>query len=418
MKRIPTSQLTRGMFLVGVDESWWKSPFFRHNRLLETQKEVDLLRKSEIKEVIIDPSRGLDVGEHDQTEVFEAESRQTDVLVDNDAQGGTTFNQGDESKPAVHSHEPTSSHVAEEVRNDAIKAMESIFDGIKTGEAIDEPKLQRTVNALLQRVMTQGEGLVEAMLIQNLRQFDKALYGHVVDVAVLSTMVGIQLGMNEESLRLLALAGLLHDVGHVRVPRNILRRKHLLVGDEQAVFERHVEWSLTILGECQTIPPEVHRVVKEHHERQDGSGYPDHLTAEHLCDLSDVVALIDQFDLLVSPWGLQPSTPTALAMRSLYRDAHAGKLRAVSVEALIRCVGVYPLGSLVSLSTGERAIVIKTNPLERLKPTVKIIVDAQGKRCHVPITEDLAAHSPKQGERVIQDILNPASLKIDLAKYL
>ena len=163
-------------------------------------------------------------------------------------------------------------------------------------------------------------------LIQNIRQFDKALYGHVVDVAVLSIMVGLQLDMDEHALQHLALGGLLHDVGHVRVPRNILRRKHNLVGEEQGMFERHVELGLSILEQCPTIPSEVHRVVKEHHERQDGSGYPNHVKSEHLLELSDVVALVDQFDVLVSQWGPPPSMPTALAMRSLYRDAHGGKI--------------------------------------------------------------------------------------------
>ena len=403
---------------MGVDESWWKSPFFRHNRLLETQKEVDLLRKSDIKEVLIDPSRGLDVEGHNQEEPSTFQQTPIETDEEHEVQDEATIERKDGEFFAVLSEKSSSSRAADEIRNDAINAMESIFEGVKTGESIDEPKLQQTVHALIQQVLAQGEAMVEAMLIQNLRQFDKALYGHVVDVAVLSIMVGLQLEMDENALQHLALGGLLHDVGHVRVPRNILRRKHNLVGEEQGMFERHVELGLSILEQCPTIPPEVHRVVKEHHERQDGSGYPEHVQAEHLLELSDVVALIDQFDVLVSQWGPPPSMPTALAMRSLYRDAHAGKLRAVSVEALIRCLGVYPLGSLVSLSTGEHAIVIKTNAHERLKPTVKIISDCDGKLCSVPFTEDLAATSSRQTDRAIRDILNPANLKIDVGKYL
>ncbi len=408
-KRIATHQLKPGMFLVGVYQSWWKSPFFRHHRLLKDQKEVDLLLKSDIKKVMIDISRGLDVSEGEQA----FQGANTDEIIQ---EAGEIEEDGEDSGPPILSN-LSPQEAAEQARRDAILAMENIFEGVKTGDTIDHPRLQHTVQSLLQQVLSQGEAMVEAILIQNLRQYDKALYGHVVDVAVLSIMVGVQLGLDEESLEFLALGGLLHDVGHVRIPRNLLRRKHNLVGDEQTLFERHVELGLAILKQCPTIPLEVHRVVAEHHERQDGSGYPSHLTADGILSLSDIVGFIDQFDGLVSQWGTPPCVPTALAIRKLYQEAKSGQLRTVTVEALIRCLGVYPLGSLVSLSTGERAVVVKTNALERLKPTVKILSDREGKLYDNPITDDLSVADSSKGERTIRDILNPIKYKIDVGKY-
>ncbi|MGB0910168.1 MAG: HD-GYP domain-containing protein [Nitrospirales bacterium] len=427
-KRIPTSQLKVGMFLVGVDESWWKSPFFRHNRLLENQKEVDLLLKSNIKEVMIDPSCGLDVtegeDEYSHLECIETTERldQSEEAVDGVGSSGesmeTVETSGSGTFPHLAGRQAVFAHAAAQAaRDDAVTAVESIFEGVKTGDAIDQPKLQHMVEALLSQVLSQGEVMVEAMLIQNLRAFDKALYGHVVDVAVLSIMVGIQLKFDDESLQVLALGGLLHDVGHVRIPRNIHRRRHNLFDEEEALFKRHVELGLAILDSCPTIPVDVRRVVAEHHERQDGSGYPNRLTTDRISSLSEVVGFIDHFDTLISPWGAPPCLPTALAIRKLYQEAKLGTLRAISVEALISCLGVYPIGSLVSLSTGERAIVLKVNASERLKPVVKVIVDSHGKLYDPPIDQDLSTTNTLEEERVIQAILDPAKYKIDVGKY-
>ena len=417
-KRIATSQLKIGMFLVGVYQSWWKSPFFRHNRLLKTQKEIDLLHQSGVKEVMIDPSRGVDVDDGPETdsppEMFQARDEEEPVL--HEPENSERYEEQEEivfpSSPSVSLIE-----AATLVRSQTIEAVESIFEGAKTGEVIDQPKLQQTVQSLLEQVLSQGEAMVEAILLQNLQAFDKTLYGHVVDVAILSVMVGLQLGFEKDDLQTIALGGLLHDVGHVRIPRNLLRRRHQLIGEEQALFERHVELGLSILACCPTIPSEVHRVVAEHHERQDGSGYPRSLDPVAISPLSDVVGLIDQFDVLVSQWGPPPCAPTALAVRQLYQEAKLGRFRTVSVEALIRCLGVYPIGSFVALSTGERAVVLKTNAHERLKPTVKIVTDNMGKLYDTPLVEDLALPSSSKGERTIQSILDPAKYKVDVGKY-
>ncbi|WP_447968333.1 HD-GYP domain-containing protein [Nitrospira sp. M1] len=406
-KRIATSQLKSGMFLVGVYQSWWKSPFFRHNRLLKTQKEVDLLLKSDVTEVMIDPTRGLDVHE-DGEDASPASSTATvspDVVEPQKEEGPSSL-------PVRSPRE-----VSIQIKHDAVAAIERVFEGVKTGSIIDHPTLQHTTHALLEQVLHQEQAMAEVYLLQNLQLFDKTLYGHVVDVAILSIMVGFQLGLSEKDLEVLALGGLLHDVGHVRIPRNLLQRKHALTEYEQVIFERHVERGLAILEQCPSISSDVQRVVAEHHERQDGSGYPDQRAADELSILSDIIGFIDQLDLLVSPWGPPPGLPTALAIRTLYRLAKNGQLRTESVEALIRCLGIYPLGSLVSLSTGERAVVIKANPLERLKPTIKLISDQDGTLYDSPIIVNLASSRVLKGERVIDDILNPISVHIDVEQY-
>ena len=422
-KRIPTIHLKPGMFLVGVYQSWWNSPFFRHNRLLK-QKDIDQLIQSRIQEVMIDPSRGLDRSEPEQPEEsLSHEDAQRSIVTDEEPSHVPPIVQkeGKEQKNgrgSTESEQQSSREAACQVRDDTIKAVESVFEGVKTGTAIDHPALQKTVTKLLDQVFSQGEQLAEAVIIQNLKQFDKALYGHVVDVAVLSLLVGIRLEMNEELLTHLAMGALLHDVGHVRLPKNLLRRKQNLIGDEQALFERHPQLGIAILESCPTLSEEARRIVLEHHERQDGSGYPHRLRHTAISHLSDIVGLIDRFDGLVSFGGAPTALPSALAIRCLYQEAKAEKFSPTPVEALIKCLGVYPIGSLVSLTTGERAIVLKANPQEKLKPTVKIITDTAGKAYSVPIVLDLCTSGSTSPERAISSVLNPDQCKVNVVKYL
>ena len=422
-KRIPTIQLKPGMFLVGVYQSWWNSPFFRHNRLL-TQKDIDQLIQARIQEVMIDPSRGLDSSEPEHPEEsLSHDDAQSPIATGEEPSHGPSIVQEEGKNQAngrgsTESEQQSSREAACQIRDDTIKAVESVFEGVKTGTAIDHPALQKTVTKLLDQVFSQGEQLAEAVIIQNLKQFDKALYGHVVDVAVLSLLVGIRLEMNEELLTHLAMGALLHDVGHVRLPKNLLRRKQNLIGDEQALFERHPQLGIAILESCPTLSEESRRIVLEHHERQDGSGYPHRLRQTAISNLSDIVSLIDRFDGLVSFGGAPTALPSALAIRCLYQEAKAEKFCPTPVEALIKCLGVYPIGSLVSLTTGERAIVLKANPQEKLKPTVKIITDTAGKAYSIPIVLDLCASGSSSPERAISSVLNPDQCKVNVVKYL
>ena len=425
-KRIPTTQLRPGMFLVGVYQSWWNSPFFRHNRLLK-QKDIDQLIQSRIQEVMIDPSRGLDSGEPDPSEELLSNDDAQNLIVTGEESSdvphiqeegkGQGTNQG-KARGSTESEQQPSREAACQIRDDTIKAVEGVFEGVKTGTAIDHPVLQSTVSKLLDQVFSQGEQLAEAVIIQNLKNFDKALYGHVVDVAVLSLLVGIRLELNEELLTHLAMGALLHDVGHVRLPKNLLRRKQNLIGDEQSLFERHPQLGIAILESCPSLSEESRRIVLEHHERQDGSGYPQRLRHTAISHLSDIVGLIDRFDGLVSFGGAPTALPSALAIRCLYQEAKAEKFCPTPVEALIKCLGVYPIGSLVSLTTGERAIVLKANPQEKLKPTVKIITDTAGKAYSIPIVLDLCTAGSSSPERAISSVLNPDQCKVNVLKYL
>ena len=430
-KRIPTTQLKPGMFLVGVYQSWWNSPFFRHNRIL-TQKDIDQLRQSRIQEVMIDPSRGLDSGEPDHPEEIPNQEESQDLVGSGEESDDVPpivkeegkYQEKDQEKDqekgqdSIESEQQASREAACRIREDAIKAVEAVFEGVKTGTAIDHPVLQATVTKLLDQVFSQGDQLAEAVIIQNLKQFDKALYGHVVDVAVLSLLVGVRLGLNEELLTNLAIGALLHDVGHVRLPKNLLPRKQNLIGDEQSLFERHPQLGVAVLETCPTLSEESRRIVLEHHERQDGSGYPQRLSQSAISNLSDIVGLIDRFDGLVSFGAAPTALPSALAIRCLYQEAKAEKFGSPPVEALIKCLGVYPIGSLVSLTTGERAIVLKANPEQKLKPTVKIITDTAGKAYNVPIVLDLCSSGTSSPDRAISSVLDPGQCKVNVMKYL
>ena len=422
LKRIPTDKLRPGMFLVSIEESWWKSPFFRHKRLIKNQQEIDLLKQSGILEVFIDTSRGLDIDdgeEHDPKSIAPTEASVFTQEAAAEAQAGRIQIQdrlGEEA--SSQPQESTPQEAAHLVREEAILAVESIFEGVKTGIPINQPLLRNTVNKVLEQVLTQGDALAEAVLLQNIKNYDKGLYAHVVDVAALSALVGVQLELDRDLLEWMILGALLHDVGLIRLPRNLVHKKGNLPVDEEKLFRKHPEIGWTMLRESQNIPEESGRIVMEHHERQDGSGYPNGLREDSISVLSGLVGMIDQFDELVTSWGSGTPIPSAMAIRSLFHEAKAGKLSQGPVEAMIKCLGVYPVGSLVQLATAERAIVLKGNSTDRLKPLVRIVTDSLGKPSPSPLVVDLAEAGSETQERAIISVLDPSKYKLDVSCIL
>ena len=210
----------------------------------------------------------------------------------------------------------------------------------------------------------------------------------------------------------------LHDVGYIRLPRNILRRKTRLIGEEQHLFKRHPEFGLKLLESCPAISDESRRIVIEHHESQNGKGYPKGLCGEAVSNLSYLVGSVDRFDGLVSGWGQQTPIPSALALRGLYKEVREGGLSLTAVESLIKCLGVYPIGTVVGLSTGEQAIVLKGNPQEPMKPLIKLLTDSMGQSQGTMPLIDLASPDPHSSDRSIASILDPTACQVDVVRHL
>ncbi len=399
------------MYLVRILDSWWKSPFFVHRRLLRSQ-DVPQLVQSGIQEVEIDIAKGLDVTQDSAVTLDDGGEVQQETMTHPNRKDSPS-QVPEPIPPECHSLERESQEQLIKLRGDAIAAMEDVFEGIKTGQPIPLHALHATAQDFIQKALAHPTVLAEIMLIEQLEQFDDTLYSHVVDTSVLSILIGLQLGWDVKVLEEVAVAALLHDVGYMRLPLNLVRAWWGRTGIDHSLLRQHVTIGITLIHKKSQFSPEITQMVREHHAYQDGSGYPNVQSGEPVSESGKLLGLADYFDELLAEGNTSGTFPVALAIRRMYQEAQKGKFPLLFVEALIRVFGVYPVGTIVQLSTGEHAVVVKQNPEVSVKPHVKIIRTGTGQILTVPEVKNLALEAGLGHEVRIMKVLNPADHSIN-----
>jgi HD-GYP domain-containing protein (c-di-GMP phosphodiesterase class II) len=403
-KQISIDDLVVGMYIVGLDQPWLQSPFLLHRRRIGHDGEIARLKTYGVRRVTIDPTRGLDL--------VETLPRPAEV------KGGGEREQHNVHPPAcgrpLVSPLPALA-LARAVHTEATTAVRSLFEGTQTGAALNSATAQEVVHHLMETVLSQTEAF--AGLI-HMRQFEANLYAHVINVCIFALMLGAMQNLDKTVLVCLGMGALLHDVGQVHLPRNLIRKPGLYTAQEQRLMQAHPHLGATLLSQTPHIPGEACRIVAEHHERWNGSGYPQGLHGAALSPLSHIVAIADVYEtMLGTRTGRPPLLPTQ-AIKELYQQGRAQQLDLGLVEKMVRCLGIYPVGSLIELNTGERGIVIAVNPGKALQPVVHILWDQAHQRYATPVTVDLAAPDPDAPLRTIYEVLAPTAEGYDIATYL
>jgi HD-GYP domain-containing protein (c-di-GMP phosphodiesterase class II) len=271
-------------------------------------------------------------------------------------------------------------------------------------------------------VSTLLEGLLEhqaamVSLIQ-MRRFDANLATHGVDTGVLAMAMGQSCGCEPSQLKVLGLAAMVHDIGQLRLPLNLLRKVQPYSPKDHKLIQAHCDMGEAILNQFPDFPKESKAMVLQHHERLDGSGYPKGLKGNDISELTQILSIADTYDAQISGRCSQPPVPPARALSELYRAAVAGQYATALVQRLIQLLGVYPIGSLVRLNTGEQAVVIWVHSHSRLTPTIKLLKNASGQPYDEQEIIDLAAQTNNGTSRSIQEALDPHEAGWDLGKIL
>lgn len=211
---------------------------------------------------------------------------------------------------------------------------------------------------------------------------------HSLRVAVFTVAFARFLGLPEEDLEVAGMCGLLHDIGKLRVPGEILNKPGPLSPSEHAVMREHTTLGHALLKQDPNLDPIISDVTLHHHERIDGRGYPRQLPEWQISRYARLIAIVDAYDAMTSDRCYRNGMSPAEAVRILFKN-RGQQFDASMVEAFIRMVGIYPPGSLVELSTGEVALVISTHPARKLTPKVEILLDTN-KHPMIPRVLDLS----------------------------
>jgi response regulator RpfG family c-di-GMP phosphodiesterase len=242
--------------------------------------------------------------------------------------------------------------------------------------------------------------VVESM-VQDI-QVDKKVDADSIKPAVHDMVESvIRNGLSRDQLQELGLAGLLFDVGKLKLPPNLLSKPGKLTDEEYALVSKHVDYGVEILSQSSGISPKVIDGVRHHHERHDGSGYPQGLRNGEIPIYSRIVAIVDCFDAITSARPFRESISAHHAIRQMY-DWRDKEFQAQLYEQFIQCLGVYPTGTIVELSSGEIAIVVAQNRTRRLRPRVMLVLDEEKVALERNSILDLGDELPGPGERSLE----------------
>jgi HD-GYP domain-containing protein (c-di-GMP phosphodiesterase class II) len=371
-KEMPVDKLQFGMFIAELDRPWTETPFMFQGFVLSTRQQIETLQKY-CKKVYIDPEKAAPV---EPPAADNAKAKPPSVLTM--IKEKTVYVE----KAPVTAEMP----VARAATKKTASVLQDMVSSVHAGKALDAPRVKEAVTNMTDSVVRNPDAM---MLLSRLKEKGEHTLDRALGVSIYMITFGRFLSLPREQLDLLGMLGLLQDIGKLKLPPGLLDKPGQLTPEELEICKGHVAHSVAILKGTTGIPPELPALAALHHERYNGSGYPHGLRGNQIGLFGGIAALIDSFDAMTQsrPYGDAFAPSNALDMLYKERDIHFdGPL----VEQFIQCIGIYPVGALVELYTGETGIVIAQNPSMRLMPRVLAALDSQKRPIKPPLVIERA----------------------------
>ncbi len=404
-KQIPIEQLRVGMYVTKLDISWSKTPFWRHRMRVGSLDHIEALRACGVRFVEIDAEKGLDLASQggSVSTVDPSSTRIADLL--------SRASQPQGKEPSTPFEEELT--IAKEVHKQAKAVIGQAMGDARQGRKLDLDALSMVSERLVESVLRNKDAISS---LSRLKSFDEYTFFHSVNVAILALAMGRQRGMPREALSRLGLGALLHDIGKMKIPHDLLNAPRRLDEGEREIIKQHVMRGAEYLSQHTVLPEETLRPLLEHHERVDGSGYPAGRRRKDLSRPGLIASIVDVYDAITSDRVYHKGMTPNQALRQVHGLALEGSLDLDSVRELIQCLGVYPVGSCVMLSTGEIGVVSRPNPADPSKPVLLLVRDGSTP-CQPPKPFDLV-EQPTQPSRSIVATVDPRQIGIDPNRVL
>lgn len=304
--------------------------------------------------------------------------------------------------------------VARMTYQNAMLHAKRIINDAKMGRKVDYDASLQTVNDIVDSAVRNPDTLV---CLSKLSDYDEYTYAHCINVATISVVFGEYLGLGRDDLVMLGAAGMMHDLGKTAVPSRIINKRARLTEQEFEEIKRHPEYGCRILEKQGNVPEDVIQAVRDHHEKFNGGGYPDCRIKKDIAPLARIISLADVYDALTSDRSYKNAILPNKALAIMY-GMREQDFDPQEVQMFIKCLGIFPSGSLVKLNTGAYGVVYESNAALPLLPKIKIILDED---LHPIPSElvDLAAEQALGHDSLkILECADPSAYKINLKPYL
>jgi putative nucleotidyltransferase with HDIG domain len=304
---------------------------------------------------------------------------------------------------------------ARRVYGQAVETAENLWNAAKAGDQPDPGAARKIIDGLA-RLVTQDR--TSLMALTALKKYDNYTFTHMVNVAALAMAQARSLNIDGPLLREFGFAALMHDIGKVNTPLEVLNKPGKLTNDEFVVMKRHVVDGAHILRRTPEMPALAPIVAFEHHLKQDLSGYPEKIGSRKLNLCTMIVSIADVFDALRSNRPYREGMAT-VRIRSIMGEQGNPAFNQALLKRFVNLMGLFPVGNLVRLSKGELAVVTAEHPSDPFRPQVKIIVDRSGETLDTPLLANTWERDSR-GEHpyAVVEAVDPESSDIDPLKYL
>ncbi len=394
-KKIAVEDLAVGMFVAELDRPWLDTPFLLQGFLIDSPKQIATLKRY-CRHVYVDPLRSAEtIGTFD----FSRSALSADRS--NPRPLSWPFDPEQIKAPNWELVEyldqvsvETELPQAREVFQEGEQVITDLFESLHTTGVADLAPAAEMMDSMVESVVRNPDALT---LLARIRRKSHYGYAHALNVSIHALAFGRHLGFPRDKLQELGLGGLLLDVGTLRVPNELLARQGKLNEEEYRAVQRHVEYGIDLLQHAWGLSGLIVDMVRGHHEREDGSGYPEQLYGPQIPVPAKMAAIVDSFDALTSVRPYARTHTPYEALQMLY-DWGKRTLSGPLVQEFIQCLGIYPVGGLVELNSGEVGLVVAHNRVRRLKPRILLLLDPDKQPYRSPTMLDLLTAPKLPGE--------------------
>lgn len=364
-RKVACKHLAVGMYISKLDRPWIDTPFLMEGLLLKSKKEL-VVFADYCDFVYIDISRGIEASEYmeDADDVIPQSKQDNELKLPKEMPAYV-------NKHSAETEMPKAIFIIDKVNN----LFRTVLDKLALGAKLDASQIEATVNPLIDSILRNPDAI---LWLTRLKNRNDKFYDRSITTCTLAIAFGRSLNLPRSELKKIAEAALLLDIGMLKINQELIKKADKLTPEETKEMESHVQHSITAARSISGLNKDVINIIRCHHERHNGSGYPNNLKGKDIPVLARLVAIVDCYVEMTAENQHGWTLSSYQVVYKLYAWRNIAFQHEV-VEQFIQCLGPFPTGTLVELSTGEVGIVLSQNSTRSLRPRIMLVLDADKK---------------------------------------
>ncbi len=406
--KVDVDKIVKGMYVCELDRPWNETSFLFQGFRITNDQEVERLQKT-CKFIYVDQDKSsVDI--------------KPDLMVLSSSQASQSYKKPEPLFNIQVKNEPYKEKfekeypVAKAAYQNSVEKIHLVFNDLRLGKSLDVLAVKDTVNEMANSIIRNPDAL---KLLCVLQDRNSSAVTHALHVCILSLAFGNYLGLKKDMIQKLGIGGLLHDIGETKLPDGLFWRSEHYNKEEKSKIQKHTEYGIEILKDVQGLDSTVLDIVRDHHERINCTGFPNQTCGDQISYNAMLVSIVDVYDSVTMGYEGKEMVSCTNALKSMY-DWRDELFQGELIEHFIQCLGIYPIGSVVELNSGEIGVIITFDDYSRLAPRVMLLLDKKRERYPAPVIIDLSKFKDADEKYLyeIKRVVTAEDYGIDLRSHL